>query len=205
MRLPDTSIRRPVFAVMLIGGMVLLGIICIPRLGLDLWPRVEFPIVTVTTVLEGAAPETVERELSQVLEESINTIEGIRTLRSFSSDSLSLLFIEFELEYNIEVKAQEVRDKVAAVRADLPRDIDPPVVDRVDPDSAPILGSSAAWIRTRCPSSPRCWRGRTPFARSASLRTSGSSRAWNASPVSAASNWWATGRARSASGSIPSS
>ena len=139
MRLPDTSIRRPVFAVMLIGGLVLLGVICIPRLGLDLFPRVEFPIVTVTTVLQGAAPETIEREVSEVLEESINTIEGIRNLRSASSDSLSLLFIEFELEYDIQVKAQEVRDKVAAVRGDLPRDIEPPVVDRVDPDASPIL------------------------------------------------------------------
>jgi HAE1 family hydrophobic/amphiphilic exporter-1 len=139
MRLPDTSIRRPVFAVMLIGGLVLLGVISIPRLGLDLFPRVEFPIVTVTTVLEGAAPETMEREVSQVLEESINTIEGIRTLRSASSDSLSLLFVEFELEYGIQEKAQEVRDKVAAVRGRLPRDIDPPVVDRVDPDASPIL------------------------------------------------------------------
>jgi HAE1 family hydrophobic/amphiphilic exporter-1 len=138
-KIAETSIRRPVFAVMLIGGLVLLGLISIPRLGLDLFPRVEFPLVTVTTVLEGAAPETVEREISQVLEESINTIEGIRSLRSSSSDSLSLLFIEFELEYDIQKKAQEVRDKVAAVRADLPRDIEPPVVDRVDPDASPIL------------------------------------------------------------------
>jgi hydrophobic/amphiphilic exporter-1 (mainly G- bacteria), HAE1 family len=139
MKLPDTSIRRPVFAVMLIGGLVLLGVISIPRLGLDLFPRVEFPLVTVATVLEGAAPETVEREVSQVLEESINTIEGIRSLHSASSDSLSLIFVEFELEYDILKKAQEVRDKVAAARADLPHDIEPPVVDRVDPDAAPIL------------------------------------------------------------------
>ncbi len=139
MRLADTSIRRPVFAVMLIGGLVVLGIISIPRLGLDLFPRVEFPFVTVTTYLEGAAPETVEREISQVLEESINSIEGIESLRSASTDSLSLLFVEFELDYDVHEKAQEVRDKVAAVRGDLPRDIEPPVVSRVDPDSAPIL------------------------------------------------------------------
>jgi hydrophobic/amphiphilic exporter-1 (mainly G- bacteria), HAE1 family len=138
-RIADVSIRRPVFAVMLIGSLVLLGAISISRLGLDLFPRVEFPIVTVTTVLEGAAPETVEREVSQVLEESINTIEGIRTLRSASSDSLSIVWVEFELEYDIQDKAQQVREKVAAVRGDLPRDIEPPVVDRVDPDSAPIL------------------------------------------------------------------
>lgn len=139
MTLSDVCIRRPVFAVMLIGGLVVLGLVSMPRLGIDLFPRVEFPIVVVSTVLEGAAPETIEREVSQVLEESINTIEGIRTLTSASMDSLSLVYIEFELEYDIREKAQEVRDKVAAVRGDLPRDIDPPVVDRVDPDAAPIL------------------------------------------------------------------
>ena len=144
MKLPETSIRRPVFAVMLIGGLVVLGLVSIPRLGVDLFPRVEFPLVTVTTVLEGAAPDTVEREVSQVLEESINTIEGIRSLRSASSDSLSLIFVEFELEYDIQAKAQEVRDKVAEARGDLPRDIEPPVVGRVDPDSSPILAVMVA-------------------------------------------------------------
>jgi HAE1 family hydrophobic/amphiphilic exporter-1 len=138
-KLPDVAIGRPVFAVMLIGALVVFGLVSVPRLGLDLFPRVEFPLVTVTTILEGAAPETVEREVSQVLEESINTIEGIRTLSSASSDSLSLLFVEFELEYDVQQKTQEVRDKVAAVRGDLPRDIEPPVIERVDPDAAPIL------------------------------------------------------------------
>lgn len=144
MRLSDTAIRRPVFAVMLIGGLVLFGVLSIGRLGLDLYPRVEFPFVIVTTVLDGAAPETVEREVTQVLEESVNTIEGIRSLRSASSDSLSLLFIEFELECDVGEKAQEIRDKIAAVRGDLPREIDPPVVDRVDPDATPMLAIMVA-------------------------------------------------------------
>jgi HAE1 family hydrophobic/amphiphilic exporter-1 len=138
-KLADVSIQRPVFAVMLVGGLAVLGVVSMPRLGLDLFPRVEFPIVTVTTVLEGASPGTVEREVSQVLEEGINTIEGIRSLSSQSSDGLSLLFVEFELEYDVEEKAQQVRDKVAAVRNELPRDVRPPVVERVDPDAAPIL------------------------------------------------------------------
>jgi len=137
--LADLSIRRPVFAAMLMGSLVVLGLVSIPRLGLDLFPRVEFPVVTVTTVLEGASPETMEREVSEVLEESINTIEGIRSLSTQSSESLSLAFVEFELEYDIREKLQQVRDKVAAVRAELPRDIEPSVVDRIDPDSAPIL------------------------------------------------------------------
>lgn len=151
MTLSDTAIRRPVFAVMLIGGLVLLGVISAGRLGLDLYPRVEFPFVIVTTSLDGAAPETVEREVTQVLEESINTIEGIRSLRSASSDSLSLLFVEFELECDVGEKAQEVRDKISAVRADLPREVDPPVVDRVDPDATPMLAvmvAGPASIRT---------------------------------------------------------
>ncbi len=139
MKLADVCIRRPVFAVMLIGGLVVLGIVSIPRLGLDLFPRVEFPMITVLTTLEGASPDTVEREVTQVLEESINTIEGIRNLRSNSSDSLSLIFVEFELEYDVQEKAQEVRDKVSEVRADLPRDVEPPVIGRVDPDAQPIL------------------------------------------------------------------
>jgi HAE1 family hydrophobic/amphiphilic exporter-1 len=144
MKLSDTAIRRPVFAVMLIGGLVLFGVISIGRLGLDLYPRVEFPFVIVTTALDGAAPETVEREVTQVLEEAVNTIESIRSLRSTSSDSLSLLFIEFELECNVGEKAQEVRDKISAVRADLPREVDPPVVDRVDPDATPMLAVMVA-------------------------------------------------------------
>ena len=139
MKLADVAIARPVFAVMLVGALVVLGVLSIPRLGLDLFPRVEFPLVTVRTVLQGAAPETVEREVSEVLEESINTIEGIRTLSSASSDSLSLLFVEFELDDDVQEKAQEVRDKDAAVRGELPHDVDPPVVERVDPDAAPIL------------------------------------------------------------------
>jgi HAE1 family hydrophobic/amphiphilic exporter-1 len=139
MRLSDVSIRRPVFAVMLIGGLMVLGGVSIPRLGVDLWPRIEFPMVVVETVLPGAAPETIEQEVTEPLEEAINSIEGIRSLRSASSDSLSLMFIEFELEYDIQEKAQQVREKVASVRGELPADVEPPVVDRVDPDAIPIL------------------------------------------------------------------
>ncbi len=139
MKLADLSIERPVFAVMLIGAVVVLGVVSISRLGIDLWPRVEFPMVVVSTVLEGASPSTVEREVSLVLEEEINTIEGVRTLRSMSSTALSLVYIEFGLDYDIRVKAQEVRDAVSVARGELPRDVEPPVIQRLDPDAAPIL------------------------------------------------------------------
>jgi HAE1 family hydrophobic/amphiphilic exporter-1 len=138
-RIADASIKRPVFAVMVVGALVVLGIVSIPRLGVDLFPKVEFPMVTVTTVLEGASPETVEREVTQPLEEAINTIDGIKNLRSTSSDGVSQVFVQFELEEDVHRKAQDVRDKVASARGDIPAETEPPVVGRVDPDATPIL------------------------------------------------------------------
>lgn len=139
MWLVDVSIRRPVFATMMIGALVVLGLVSFGRLGVDLFPRVEFPYVAVTTTLEGAAPGTIETEVSDVLEEQLNTISGIRQLRSVSAEGLSQVFIEFELEEDADVKAQEVRDKVNIALRDLPTDADPPVVEKVDPDAAPIV------------------------------------------------------------------
>jgi HAE1 family hydrophobic/amphiphilic exporter-1 len=139
MWLVDVSIRRPVFATMLIGTLVVLGLVSFGRLGVDLFPRVEFPYVAVTTTLEGAAPDTIETEVSDVLEEQLNTISGIRQLRSESAEGLSQVFIEFELGEDADIKAQEVRDKVNMAMRDLPVDADPPVVEKVDPDAAPIL------------------------------------------------------------------
>ncbi len=139
MWLADLSIRRPVFAVMIIGALVVLGLISIGRLGVDLFPRVEFPYVSIITTLEGAAPDTVESEITDIIEENVNTISGIRQVRSISSEGYSQVNIEFELEENIDVKAQDVRDKIAIALKDLPDDIDQPIIEKLDPDSSPIL------------------------------------------------------------------
>lgn len=139
LNLPLISIRRPVFALMLNVALVVLGLVSLSRLNVDLNPDVEFPFVTVTTILEGASPETVETEVTDVLEEQINTIEGIRELSSVSSEGISQIFIEFETGYDIDVKAQHVREKMAPVRAELPLDIEDPVVTQIDPDATPIL------------------------------------------------------------------
>ncbi len=139
MPLADFCIRRPVFAVMLIAGLVGLGWVSMGRIGIDLFPRVEYPFAAVTTVLEGATPETVETEVTDVLEEKLNTISGIKTLRSTSSEGLSQIFLEFELGQDINVKAQEVRDKISVARADIPIEAENPVVEKVDPDSEPIM------------------------------------------------------------------
>jgi len=130
--LADVSIRRPVFAAMLILGLVVLGLVSLGRLEMQLDPDIEFPTAWVTTVLRGASPETVEREVTDVLEEQINSIEGIRTLRSISSEGLSRIGVEFRLDYDIDTKVQELRDKVALARPLLPLDIEDPVVGKFD-------------------------------------------------------------------------
>ena len=120
MSLAEFCIRRPVFAVMLIAGIVGLGLISLGRLGVDLFPRVEYPFIVVSTVLEGATPETVETEVTDELEEKINTISGIKTLRSTSSEGLSQVFLEFEIGEDINIKSQEVRDRISLARGDIP-------------------------------------------------------------------------------------
>ncbi|MEL7217815.1 MAG: efflux RND transporter permease subunit, partial [Pseudomonadota bacterium] len=139
MWLADVSIRRPVFATMLIASLVVLGLVSFNRLGVDLFPEVEFPYVSVTTALPGASPGTVETEVTDIVEEQLNTIAGLRQMRSTSAEGVSIVNLEFELEEDADVKAQEVRDKMSRLGADLPADSEPPVIEKVDPNAAPIL------------------------------------------------------------------
>lgn len=139
MKIAETSIARPVFASMMILALVVFGLASYGTMGVNLFPDVDFPIVTVTVPFEGADPETVESEVTDKIEEAVNTISGIKTLRSESTEGLAQIFIEFELEEDINVVGQDVRDKVASIRGDLPRGIDPPIIEKFDPDSAPIL------------------------------------------------------------------
>ncbi len=139
MKISETCIRRPVFASMMILALVVFGVVSYRTIGVDLFPDVDIPVVTVTVPYPGADPETVETDVTDKVEEAVNTISGIKVLRSESIEGLSQVFIEFELEVDIDVASQDVRDKVAAIRGDLPPDIDPPVVEKFDIDSAPIL------------------------------------------------------------------
>jgi len=151
MKISEFCIRRPVFTVMLISALAVFGATAYSGLGVSLFPDVDFPIVTVTVVYEGADPETVETEVTDVIEEAVNTISGIKSLRSESAEGIAQVFIEFELERDINVASQDVRDKVATIRADLPAGVEPPVIEKFDPDSAPILSivlSGPTSIRT---------------------------------------------------------
>jgi multidrug efflux pump len=145
-------IRRPVLATVMTLALVLFGAIGYVRLPVRELPDVEFPVVSVVTVLPGASPEVMEKEVTEVLEEEINTIEGIKTLTSASSEQVSTITIEFDLDRDIDTAAQDVRDKIARVRDDLPDDTEEPVVSKIDLDARAImwlsLNSATADLRT---------------------------------------------------------
>ncbi|HEX3532418.1 MAG TPA: efflux RND transporter permease subunit [Thermoanaerobaculia bacterium] len=138
-RLAQICIERPVFATVLILALVVVGLFCYFNLGVDRFPKVDFPMVTVTTRLVGAAPEEMETEITDKIEEAVNTISGIDQLTSTSAEGVSIVMIQFDLEKSADVAAQEVRDKVNAVLAQLPKESDPPIIEKLDADSAPIL------------------------------------------------------------------
>ena len=137
MWISNTSIRQPVFTTMVISAIVVFGLVSYRALGVDLFPKIDFPIITVTTILPGADPETVEIDVTERMEEALNTISGIKSLRSQSAESVSIVIVEFELERDVDAAAQDVRDKVSGIRRDLPDDVDPPVIEKMDPDASP--------------------------------------------------------------------
>src|SRR5881628_2562881 len=132
-------VKRPVFATVLILSLTVVGLFAFTLLGVDQFPKIDFPRVIVTTIQPGAAPEQIETEISDKIEEAVNTISGIDELRSVSSEGISQVVVSFVLEKDTNVAAQEVRDKVNGALPLLPKTIQQPRVDRFDPDSAPVL------------------------------------------------------------------
>jgi HAE1 family hydrophobic/amphiphilic exporter-1 len=124
---------------MIILALVVLGLVSYSQMNVDLFPDVEFPFVVVTTIYPGAAPEAVSTDVTQKIEDAVNPITGVKHITSTSFEGVSQVFIEFTLETKAPEAAQEVREKVAAVRADLPQDVEAPLIQRYDPESLPIL------------------------------------------------------------------
>lgn len=139
MFLSDISIKRPVFATMMMAALVTLGLFSFRRLSIDLWPDITFPFIAVQTVYPGASPETVERDVSRKIEEAVNPINGVKELTSSSQEGLSLIFIEFELNIDEMDAQQDVRAKIESIRNELPEDIEEPLVLRFDPGDQPIM------------------------------------------------------------------
>lgn len=139
MWLADTSVKRPVFATMVIMALVVLGIVSYPSIGVDLFPKVDFPIVTITTTLKGASPDVMDVDVTDRIEGAVNTINGVKTISSTSTESVSRTIVEFVLERDIDQAAQDVRERISEIRNKLPDDIDEPRIAKVDPDAQPIL------------------------------------------------------------------
>ena len=138
-KLAEICIRRPVFAAMIIMALVVVGAASYGRLGVDRFPSVDLPTVSVRTALPGASTEEVETQVSQPIEEAVNTVEGIQELRSVSSAGSSFVIVTFDLERDIDTAAQDIRDRVSAVARQLPEDVLPPVIAKFNNDNSPVL------------------------------------------------------------------
>ena len=137
--LAEVCVKRPVFATVLSLVILVVGSVFYRQLGVDQFPKIDLPMVMIITRLPGASPEDVETDVTDKIEGAVNTISGIEELRSNSTEGVSQVLIQFKLEKPVDVAAQEVQEKVNGVLNDLPRDIEPPSVSRVDPDSMPVL------------------------------------------------------------------
>ena len=144
MILSDLSVKQPVFATMMMVALVVLGIFSYRELSIDLFPDVDFPVVTVQTLYPGVAPETVETEVTKRIEEAINPIEGVKHITSTTTEGISIVIAEFELGTNIHTAAQDVRSKVSALRREFPTGVEEPVIDRMDPADMPIVSLSVS-------------------------------------------------------------
>jgi hydrophobe/amphiphile efflux-1 (HAE1) family protein len=148
-KLAEVCIRQPIFAVMLILALVVIGAVSYFRMGVDRFPSVDLPTVRVFTTLPGASPEEVESQVARPLEDAINTVEGISQLWSISGLGSSIIIITFNLERAIDVATQDVRDRIATVLRDLPAGTDPPLISKFTNDLAPVLTLALSSNRSR--------------------------------------------------------
>src|ERR671926_309242 len=138
-KLAEICVRRPVFATMLILSLTVVGLFSVTTLGVDLFPKIDLPTITVTVVNQGASPREIETEVTDKVEAAVNTISGIDELRSTSVEGVSQVFITFLLDKNVDVAAQEVRDKVGLITGNLPDTAEEPIIQKLDTDAAPVV------------------------------------------------------------------
>jgi hydrophobe/amphiphile efflux-1 (HAE1) family protein len=148
MTLSDVAIKRPVFAWMLMIGLIVFGWISFQRMGIGLLPDVEFPVLQVIVTLEGAAPEVMETEVADVIEDAVMGVQGIREVSSQSFQGRTQITIELELGRDIDVALQEVQTKIAQVQRNLPRGIDPPNYLKINPEEQPFMWLAASGGKT---------------------------------------------------------
>ncbi len=139
MKISELSIRRPVFATVLSLAIVLFGLVAFLRLPVREYPDIDSPIVSITTLYRGASPSVVENEVTDILEEQLSTVEGIKSISSSSLEQGSVVTVEFELGRNVDEAANDVRDRVSRIRGSLPQEVDEPIVEKVDVNAQPII------------------------------------------------------------------
>ncbi|MBI2843935.1 MAG: efflux RND transporter permease subunit [Armatimonadetes bacterium] len=139
MWLTSVSIRRPVFITMVVLGLIILGMQARQKMPAELRPKIDFPFITVVTVYPGAGPQEIETLVSKPVEDAVGSAGGLRNITSTSQDGVSSVFMEFELGTEIDVAAADVRDKLTAARANLPRDIEEPAIIKSDITAVPIM------------------------------------------------------------------
>jgi HAE1 family hydrophobic/amphiphilic exporter-1 len=149
MTLPELSVKRHVLAWMLNAVLVLFGVISFSRIGMDRLPYIEFPVVSVTTALKGANPDIVDASVTNLIEGSVNSVPGIEHIQSTSSPGVSVINITFGLEKNVDVAYNEVQSKVNQVLRRLPKDIDPPIVAKVETNASPMFWMALQGDRTQ--------------------------------------------------------
>jgi len=135
----EVFVRRPVFTTMLIASLVVLGAASFVQLGVDIFPKVDLPTITITTRLPGASPEEIESQITKPIEEVVNTISGLDELRSSTIEGQSQIFATFVLERNVQEAANDVREKVSTVVSRFPAGTESPIIEKFDPDSAPVM------------------------------------------------------------------
>ncbi len=139
MKLSDISIKNPVFAWMLMAGLILFGLIGFKQMGISQLPDVDFPFVTVTVTWEGASPEVMETEVTDVIEDAVMQVQGVKEVSSASRQGSAQVSIEFELGRDIDAALQEVQTKISQAQQNLPKNIDPPIYLKTNPEDQPIM------------------------------------------------------------------
>jgi HAE1 family hydrophobic/amphiphilic exporter-1 len=142
MFLSDVSIKRPVFATMLMVALLVFGLVSYTRLAIDEYPDITYPTISVNTSYPGASPEVMERDISRPIEEALNTVQGIREVTSTSQEGNSSVRVNMQLNVNVMEAQQDVVAKVARIRRSLPPDVQDPVIVRYDPNDRPIMSIS---------------------------------------------------------------
>jgi len=137
--LSDVSIRRPVFTVIVSAMLLLFGAISWPKLGVDMFPNVEAPYISISTIYVGADPEVVESRVIEPIEDAVSTVSGVKSIRAIAVESYGLVMVEFDLEINADIAAQDVRERIAKIQQELPGDAELPVVEKFQIGAVPVI------------------------------------------------------------------